>query len=88
MLQWETVVVALVQGGCWGFLGLGAGCEFAFPRMLPLFLSHRLSPAMVRACLSVDTGPPGSGKITLDLQVEVISLNWVFEEIGRNGETG
>ena len=68
------MVVLLVQGGCWRFLGLGAGCEFAFPKVLPLFLSHRLSPAMLRACLSVDVGPPGRGKMMLDLQVEVPSL--------------
>lgn len=73
-MQWEPVVVVLVQSGRWGFLSLGAGCESAFPGVLPLFLSHRLSPAMVGACLSVDIGPPGRGKMMLDLQIEVTSL--------------
>lgn len=62
MLQWEPVVVVLVRSGCWGFLSLGAGCETAFRGVLPLFLCHRLSPATVGACISVDIGPPGGVK--------------------------
>lgn len=68
------MVVVLVQGGCWGLLGLGVGYESAFPRVLPLFLSHGLSPALVRVCLSVDLGPAGRGKMMLGLQVGVTSL--------------